>query len=177
MAPLPPKYLCSAQMHRKVSRLPTSGTTESFGGHSNQLMQSNRSLLETKEFVSALSNCHFSVFFQVQNFFISLHWSKKVTSSRHSSSFVICHSASPFPFLSDRKWRRKKGTQRRSSGKKQTGAVNLDTRNLEGLDNEKHPEIVLCSSLSLCIISTRRVLCLFVRHSASPSLRSRHVSV
>lgn len=101
-----------------------------YRGHSNQLMQSNRSLLKIKEFVSALSNSHFSVCFQVQNFFISLHWSKKILSTCHSSSFVIPYSSAACSFPSDRKWRRKEWTRRHSSGKKQTRAVNLDTRNL-----------------------------------------------
>lgn len=106
------KYLCTAEMQVSIGEF----SPRQLRSHSNQLMQSNRSLLKTKEFVSALSNCHFPVCFQVQNFFISLHWSKKILSNRHSS-FVIPYSSPAFSFLSDRKWRRKKWTRRHLSGK------------------------------------------------------------
>lgn len=158
-----PKYPCISEMQVFIGKF----SLRQLCRHSNQLMQGNRSLLKTKEFFSALSNCHFSVCFQVQNFFISLHWSKKILSAHHSSSFVIPYSSPAFSFLSDRKWRRKEWTGRHSSGKKQTRAVNLDTRNLSDENNE----IGLYFS-PFCIIPTRLPLCLFVCQSVSPSLHT-----
>lgn len=126
-------------------------------------MQSNSFVLRTKGFVSALSLCRLYVCFQVQTFFIYLHWSKNKPSTLYSSSFVIFYSSfHPYSSLIG------KGMNTGAVEWKNS-AVNLDANNLLGFNNVKHTErLPLLSLSSLSHFHKTSTLSSFVRLSAFP---------